>query len=478
MLFNSLTFLVFLLIVFSLYWLLNRYLSLQNFLLVVASYIFYGWWDYRFLSLIVISSLADYLIGSRLQDERRPGHRRGLVVLSLTLNLGMLGAFKYYDFFVDSLAELLLRLGLQPHVTTLNVILPVGISFYTFQTLSYTLDIYRRRIEATRDPIAFFAFVSFFPQLVAGPIERAKNLLPQVLKSRKFDLGEAKDGLRLMLWGMFKKVVIADNVAGHVDAIYADPTSLDSTILFIGTFLFAVQIYCDFSGYSDIAIGAARLFGIRLMRNFAFPYFARNIGEFWRRWHISLSTWFRDYVYVPLGGSRTTTRRRMVNIVVTFMVSGFWHGANWTFLVWGLLHGLYYIPLMLAGTHRRYTNVVAEGRLLPSGREFVSMMVTFLLVWFGWIFFRAQSMTHALAYIGTFFRGPIIDRSHWHGRYLGALTLCFLLLAAEWVQRHKQHGMDIQHMNIVGRWSLYTLVTLAVLFLGNFGAVDFIYFQF
>ncbi len=479
MLFNSLAFLLFLPVVFTIYWSLSRRnISYQNTLLLVASYVFYGWWDYRFLSLIFLSSLVDYLIGIGLEREDRARRRRLLLAISLCLNLGLLGVFKYYNFFVQSMAELLSEFGLQPNLGSLNVILPVGISFYTFQTLSYSLDIYRRKIRATHDPIAFFAFVSFFPQLVAGPIERAKNLLPQFLKRRQFDLEQAKDGLRQMLWGMLKKVVIADNVAVHVNSIWDNYTAMDSATLFLGTALFAIQIYCDFSGYSDIAIGIARLFGFQLMRNFAFPYFSRDIAEFWRRWHISLSTWFRDYVYFPLGGSRTTTGRCVRNVIITFVVSGLWHGANWTFLIWGLLHGLYYVALMLCGWQKRYRDDPATGRLLPSVRELLSMGTTFCLVCFAWIFFRAESLSEAFDYIGKFASGPFMSDTYWHGQHVGPVLMSGALILIEWFQRHKQHALDIRGLPVVVRWGMYLSATLIVLILGNFGEIDFIYFQF
>ena len=479
MLFNSLPFIIFLPLVFALYWLLQRrHVNFQNCLLLAASYVFYGWWDYRFLSLIFISSLVDFLVGLALNREKRSGYRKLLLILSLAVNLGILGFFKYYGFFVESFADLVQALGLQPNISTLRIILPIGISFYTFQTLSYSIDLYRRRIQATKDPISFFAFVSFFPQLVAGPIERAKNLLPQFQMKRRFDIKHAKDGMRQMLWGMLKKVVVADNLAPHIDEIYANYTSMDGVALFIGTFLFAFQIYCDFSGYSDIAIGTARLFGFRLMRNFAFPYFSRDIAEFWRRWHISLSSWFRDYVYIPLGGSLSSKMQRIRNIVITFTVSGLWHGANWTFIVWGLLHGLYYIPLMLMGRHKKHVGGVAEGRLFPSIREILSMLITFAMVFFGWIFFRAETITHAVQYIAQMVRGPLLGRELYHGQYVSPIIYVLALAFIEWIQRDKQHALEIDRLPIVARWPIYVAACLLVIELGNFGAVEFIYFQF
>jgi D-alanyl-lipoteichoic acid acyltransferase DltB (MBOAT superfamily) len=479
MLFNSTAFLFFLPVVFGLYWWIGaRRIGSQNLLLLFASYIFYGWWDYRFLLLIFISSCTDYWIGLALKRPSRPRRRKALLALSLLVNLGILGFFKYYGFFIDSAADLLRAVGLQPNVSSLQIILPVGISFYTFQTLSYTLDIYRGRLQPTRDAIGFFAFVAFFPQLVAGPIERARNLLPQFARTRTFELGAASDGLRQMAWGMLKKVVVADNAAPHVARIFADPGAQDGAVLLIGVFLFAVQIYCDFSGYSDIAIGTARLFGFDLMRNFAFPYFSRDIGEFWRRWHISLSSWFRDYLYIPLGGNRAGTARRLVNILATFTISGLWHGANWTFVFWGFLHGCYYIPLVLRGTHRANTDTVAPGHLIPRPRDLLSMTTTFLLVLLAWVFFRAESMSHAIAYLARMAGGPLWDGALWHGRHAWPLLLGCGVLLVEWIQRDRRHALEIQDLALPARWPVYVAVVLGTLFFGNFGEVAFIYFQF
>ncbi len=329
------------------------------------------------MSLIFISSLTDFLVGRGLAGQQDPRKRKLLLGVSIVVNLGLLGFFKYFDFFVDSFAELLGFFGLQANPSSLVIILPVGISFYTFQTLSYTIDVYRRKIEPTRDPISFFAFVSFFPQLVAGPIERARNLLPQFTKPREFNLERAKDGLRQILGGLFKKIAIADFVARYVESIFSTYQHQDGLVLFIGVFLFAIQIYCDFSGYSDIAIGTARLFGFELMRNFAYPYFSRNIGEFWRRWHVSLSSWFRDYVYYPLGGPFSSKARQIITTIVTFTVSGLWHGANWTFVCWGFLNGCYYVPLILSKNPPHHKGIVAKKRGLPTLKEFLQMAGTF-----------------------------------------------------------------------------------------------------
>ncbi len=472
MLFNSIAFAFFLPIVFILYWhLFHKNLKVQNFFLIVASYLFYGWWDWRFLALIFISSMVDYLVGVQLHSA--VSKRKLLLFISIFVNLGLLGFFKYYNFFVDSLVDAFAGAGIALQARSLNIILPVGISFYTFQTLSYTIDIYFKKIKPTHDILAFFAFVSFFPQLVAGPIERAKNLLPQFQLARKFDLARAKDGMRQILWGLFKKIVIADQCGSVVDSIFASQGSADGSLLLIGGVLFAFQIYCDFSGYSDIAIGVARIFGFDLMRNFAFPYFSRDIAEFWRRWHISLSTWFRDYVYIPLGGSRGGRFERIRNIIITFTVSGFWHGANWTFVGWGFLNGLYYIPLMLAGKQRSNKGQVAEGKLLPTLFELGQIILTFFLTVNAWIIFRSPSIESAFSYLGnmyskTLFYIPDIPSE---------LGLVGLLVLIEWFNRDKQHPLQIEGLRQWQRWLIYYIISGVILY--SFKAErTFIYFQF
>ena len=477
MLFNSFSFLVFFPIVLLLYWQLQRApLLYQNLLVVLVSYLFYGWWDFRFLSLLVLSSFVDYFVGYQLPRQATQSRRKMLLAVSLCFSLGLLGFFKYCDFFIHSFAALLGRLGIHADQFSLRIILPVGISFYTFQTMSYTIDVYRGKLAPTRNLFAFLAFVSFFPQLVAGPIERATNLLPQFLRRRTLDLDKARDGLRQMLWGFFKKLVVADNLAPLVKNAYEHWAQLSGLDLALGTFLFAIQIYCDFSGYSDIAIGSARLFGINLMRNFAFPYFSRDIAEFWRRWHISLSTWFRDYVYLPLGGSRASTSRRIVNVMVTFTVSGFWHGANWTFIAWGFLNGVYYIPLMLAGQERKNTDIIAVNRRLPSPIEGIQVLATFLLTLLAWVFFRSASLSDALGYISRTFTTSWLVRPS--GRVIVAVGYSLVMLLAEWVQRHNHHALTVDRLPTPARWGVYAAVSIAILLLGNFGDVQFIYFQF
>ena len=433
MLFNSLDFAVFLPIVFILYWFVTqRNLKLQNTLIVAASYVFYGWWDWRFLSLIIFSTLVDYSIGRRLKCEKKQGTRKLLLWSSIIVNLGFLGFFKYYNFFLDNFIAAFSLLGQEIQANSLNIILPVGISFYTFQTLSYTIDVYKKKLEPTEDFIAFSAFVCFFPQLVAGPIERATNLLPQFYKKRTFEYDKAVDGLRQILWGLFKKVVIADNCAEYANLIFNNYQDYNGSTLLLGAIFFTFQIYGDFSGYSDIAIGTSRLFGFNLMQNFATPYFSRDIAEFWRRWHISLSTWFRDYLYIPLGGSKGGTWMKVRNTFIIFLVSGFWHGANWTFIVWGGLNALYFLPLLLLKRNRTNLGVIAEGRHLPSIRESLQMGTTFMMAVIAWIFFRAPDINTANSYLSRMVSNTGIHSLQAPTPF-ALLVLIFLLI--EWAHR-------------------------------------------
>ena len=410
MLFNSIDFAIFLPIVFLLYWFVTKSTKKQNILLLVASYVFYGWWDWRFLSLILFSTLVDYTIGVLLSKQENESKRKYLLYTSLIVNLGLLGFFKYYNFFLDNFISAFSFFGVDFNVSTLKIILPVGISFYTFQTLSYTIDVYKRNLEPAKDFISFATFVSFFPQLVAGPIERASNLLPQFYKDRVFDRGKAIDGLRQILWGLFKKIVIADQCAEYANLIFNDSGNYSGSSLVLGALFFTFQIYGDFSGYSDIAIGVSRLFGFNLMRNFAFPYFSRDIAEFWRRWHISLSTWFRDYLYIPLGGSKGGTWMKVRNTFIIFLVSGFWHGANWTFVIWGALNAIYFLPLLLLNKNRQNIGVIAGDRFVPSSKELFQMILTFVLTVFSWIFFRANNVSHAINYIKGIFNKSLFEK--------------------------------------------------------------------
>ena len=484
MLFNSIQFAIFLPIVFLLYWFVfDRFISkskwqlrLQNAFVVLASYVFYGWWDWRFLLLIAFTSFCSWGSGLLIGKAESKKKAKTWMWLNVVLNLGILALFKYYDFFVTEFARLF-------HISTdgllLKVILPVGISFYTFQALSYSIDVYRGKIAPTKDIIAFFAFISFFPQLVAGPIERATNLLPQFLRKRVFDYGTAAGGMRQILWGLFKKIVVADNCAVYVDQVFSTYTEQSGSTLLLAAIFFTFQIYGDFSGYSDIAIGTAKLFGIKLMRNFDVPYFSRDIAEFWRRWHISLTTWFRDYVYIPLGGSRVSKAKVIRNTFVIFLLSGFWHGANWTFITWGAYHAILFLPLILTGKNRKYTNQIAEGRLLPTLKEVGQMLVTFALAMFGWIIFRSENIGQAWEYVcmifnKSLFKTPYIVSSTY---ILPMPFILFVLVVLEWTGRNKECPITMRYHQRVWRWLVYVLFIVMIFAFGE-STESFIYFQF
>ena len=473
MLFPSFAFLVFLPVVYLLYWYaVNRDLRLQNLFILGASYVFYGWWDPRFLALLFGSSLADFLFAIAIDRASSSREKKGWLVFSLASNLGLLALFKYFNFFRDGLEDLMHGIGMQPDLPTLHLILPIGISFYTFQSLSYTIDVYRGRLKATRRPVEFLAFVSLFPQLVAGPIERAVDLLPQFQRPRRFDRAQATDGLRQMLWGFFKKMVIADGCGPIVDGIFDSPVDTTPGLtLFFGAFFFAFQIYGDFSGYSDIAIGCARLFGFNLSRNFAYPYFSRDIAEFWRRWHISLSSWFRDNVYMPLGGWRSKLGR-FRNIMITFAVSGLWHGANWTFVTWGVLHGTYYLPTIMRDGKAKRDDA--------SLRDLPAIVATFLVVLFAWVFFRAPGVPQALAYLKYMVLHVALHPGivlYWMKQHVTWLIVVTLII--EWRSRRRQHALAILPRSAPLRWGIYTLLTLVIiLYMDVQTTHEFIYFQF
>lgn len=482
MLFNSIDFVIFLPIVFALYWfVINKNLKLQNLLIVNASLIFYGWWDWRFLFLIIFSTIVDYTIGRLLFIEKNQIKRKTLLWISILVNIGFLGFFKYHNFFIDNFVTAFTFFGSEIKANSLNIILPVGISFYTFQTLSYTIDVYKRKLEPTKDLIAFSAFVSFFPQLVAGPIERATNLLPQFYKKREFDYSKAVDGMRQILWGLFKKIVIADNCAEFANLIFNNSSDFSGSTLVVGAIFFTFQIYGDFSGYSDIAIGTSRLFGFNLKQNFAFPYFSRDIAEFWRRWHISLSTWFKDYLYIPLGGSLGGTWLKVRNTFIIFIVSGFWHGANWTFVVWGALNALYFLPLLITKNNRNHLDVVAKGKFFPSLKESALMLLTFGLTVLSWIFFRANSIDHAFSYIGSIFSSSLFILPDFSGvgRALRLFILILIFMLIEWVGRENQFA--IQQLGL--KWSrplrrgMYFIFIIFIFWFGQ-NEQQFIYFQF
>ena len=482
MLFNSIDFAIFLPTVFLLYWFVtNKNLNLQNFLIVAASYLFYGWWDWRFLSLILFSTIVDYSVGRKLKKEDNQTKRKILLWISILVNLGFLGFFKYYNFFLENFITAFSFFGKEIQGNSLNIILPVGISFYTFQTLSYTIDVYKRKLEPTKDFIAFSAFVSFFPQLVAGPIERATHLLPQFYIKRTFDYSKAVDGMRQILWGLFKKIVIADRCASFANQAFNNSADMNGSTLVLGALFFTFQIYCDFSGYSDIAIGTSRLFGFDLMRNFNFPYFSRDIAEFWRCWHISLSTWFRDYLYIPIGGSRGSTWTKIRNVFIIFIVSGFWHGANWTFIAWGALNAIYFLPLLLTQKNRNYLGVVAQGKYLPSLKELFLMLITFGLTVFAWIFFRAESIGHALNYIHGIFSASLFAMPNFlSGRsFLKTIILVVFFVLIEWQGREGQYA--IANLGLKWkrslRYGLYYSIIIAIFLFGG-AKQQFIYFQF
>jgi alginate O-acetyltransferase complex protein AlgI len=486
MLFNSADYVLFLPLVLLVYWLLRRAgLRAQNAWLLIASYVFYGWWDWRFLGLLFGTTLNDYLVGIGLERAEEPKRRRALILLSIGVNLGVLGFFKYYNFFVSSLIAAFAGLGVHLEAPTLKVILPVGISFYTFQALTYTIAVYRREMRATRDAIGFFAYVAFFPQLVAGPIERARHLLPQFFTPRVTDPEAFASGLRQMLWGFFCKLVVADNCATVVNTIFDHKTPLPGSMMLLGSLLFAFQIYADFSGYSHIALGTARLFGFELMQNFATPYFSQSQPEFWRRWHISLSTWFRDYVYIPLGGNRASRPRQAFNLLVTFTLSGLWHGANWTFIVWGVLNGLYVIPRVFIG----------EPLARPAGSPnfFVRvptvalrMLMTFALTVVAWIFFRSRTISGAWSVIRqiaspSLFTSPVAGLRAFGlltTTACAALAIAFLL-TMEWWQRGRKYALELGDRAALVTWPACALVFVITLFFRYTGAsLDFIYFQF
>ncbi len=477
MLFNSISFAIFLPIVFILYWFATKNNTKhQNILLLVSSYFFYACWDWRFLFLLIFSTLLDYYTGIKMSDSKSQQSKKFWFWLSITVNLGFLGIFKYFNFFASSFADAVSNFGFHLNPWTLKVILPVGISFYTFHGLSYVIDIYKNRIKAEKNFIDYSVFVSFFPLLVAGPIERATHLLPQIQSKRNFNYEKAFSGLRQILWGLFKKVVIADQCAVYANIAFNSTADQSGSTLLTGAIFFAFQIYGDFSGYSDIAIGTAKLFGIDLLRNFAFPYFSRDIAEFWRRWHISLSTWFRDYLYIPLGGSKTGTWMKVRNTFIIFIVSGFWHGANWTFIIWGFLNALYIMPSIIFNTNRNNLDIVAQGKNFSTLKELRSVIITFSLTVFAWIFFRANSLDHAINYISkiftrSFFTIPKIDTD--------ILILLPIFIITEWFGREQHYALEKITVNWYRplRWMLYFIIIMFVICYAGSNQ-QFIYFQF
>lgn len=477
MLFNSINFAIFFIVIFFVYWfLLKNSRKWQNIFLACASYFFYACWDWRFMFLLAFSTFLDYFSGLMIYDRNSQAKKKFWLIISVAINLGFLGFFKYYNFFIESFAELLLSIGFTPHFTTLSVILPVGISFYTFHGLSYVFDIYNNKITPSRNLIDYSLFVSFFPLLVAGPIERATHLLPQVEKPRTFNYGKAVDGTKQILWGLFKKVVIADNCAAMVNDIFADYGAQSGSTLLLGAMLFAIQIYGDFSGYSDIALGTARILGFELLQNFRFPYFSRDIAEFWRRWHISLSSWFKDYLYIPLGGSRGGMAKTIRNTFIIFLVSGFWHGANWTFIVWGGLNALFIMPSIILKTNRRNLDTVAQYSIFPTIKESLQLISTFILASLAWVFFRAENVTKAWDYITMIFSKTLFTIPDVQSKRTIILVVLFMLV--EWVGRNNKYALEhFCSEKKVLRWAFYYAVILA-LFMFTGDEQQFIYFQF
>ncbi|WP_345146440.1 MBOAT family O-acyltransferase [Flavobacterium ginsengiterrae] len=477
MFFNSLAFAIFLPIVFFLYWFVfNKTKSSQNALLIAASYYFYSCWDWRFLFLLVFSTFLDYYTGIQIEKGKSEKSKNFWFWLSILVNLGFLGIFKYYNFFAASFSDLLNTAGIKASPILLNVILPVGISFYTFHGLSYVIDIYYKRIKAEYNFIDYSLFVSYFPLLVAGPIERATHLLPQVKVKREFDFQKAKEGVFQIIWGLVKKVVIADTCATYANAIFDHYTTMNSLSLILGAVYFAFQIYGDFSGYSDIALGVSKLFGLDLLRNFNYPYFSRDIAEFWRRWHISLSSWFRDYLYIPLGGSKGGIWMKIRNTFIIFIVSGFWHGANWTYIVWGFINAVYFLPLLLSNSNRNNMDTIQLQFNFNSVKVLSSIFSTFLLTCMAWVFFRAKTITDAILYLKR-----IITSKDFGFQYLDnerysyeLLLMIAVFVLVEWNNRDKIEPIS-------GKKSMLklALAIAAILAFGTYSDYkEFIYFQF
>ncbi|WP_298393326.1 MBOAT family protein [Flavobacterium sp.] len=477
MFFNSLHFAIFLPIVFIMYWFVGHKSKInQNYILILASYYFYSCWDWRFLFLLVFSTLLDYVSAMKIEQSKTQSERKIWLWLCISINLGFLGIFKYYNFFATSFAELLQGFGLSASPILLKLILPVGISFYTFHGLSYIIDIYYNRIKSEKNFVDYSLFVSYFPLLVAGPIERATHLLPQIKRRRKFNFEKAKEGVYQIIWGLVKKVVIADSCAIYANEIFDNYSTMNSLSLILGAIYFSFQIYGDFSGYSDIALGTSKLFGVDLLKNFNYPYFSRDIAEFWRRWHISLSSWFRDYLYIPLGGSKGNKLFQVRNTFIIFLVSGFWHGANWTFIIWGLINALYFLPLLLLNRNRKNVDAFTLGWNIESIRILFNITTTFAITALAWIFFRSKTITDAYNYIirmcsdlnfsEQYFR---IER---YSHNIIALIIIFILI--EWNNRHKIEPISGRYS-----WVKLGLCLAAILALGVFSDYkEFIYFQF
>lgn len=479
MLFNTISYALFLPIVLALYWFVTpRNLKFQNILLLAASYFFYACWDYRFLFLLVFSTALGFYVGIKISQALEIRKKKFWLWLGVIINVGFLGVFKYYNFFITSFSDGLSYFGVgSSNLWTLKIILPVGISFYTFHTLSYIIDVYKERIAPEKNFVDFSIFVGYFPLLVAGPIERATHLLPQIKIRRNFNASSFVDGLRQILWGLFKKVVIADSCATYVDVIFNNPDEYAGSTLVLGTVLFAFQIYGDFSGYSDIALGTSRLFGIGLLKNFAFPFFSRDVAEFWRRWHISLSSWFKDYVYIPLGGSKGSRFKQIRNVFIIFLLSGFWHGANWTFIFWGLVNALYFLPLFLFKINRINLEIVAHNRIFPNVKEILQILLTFFLTALARIFFRSDNLQHAFSYFSGIFSKTLFSIPEIRPKTTVLLIVIFIIV--EWFGRRNEYAIAkmFQGQPRFVRWIFYYLIVFAIFYFSE-SERQFIYFQF
>ncbi len=481
MVFNSLDFLAFILPVLLLYWLLfKRTSTLQNVFLLTASLFFYAWADWRFLALLIASILVNYYLGIKIHNEEDEKKRSLFLYIGSIFNIGLLLYFKYVNFFYEGFYEILNIFGLESGNTSFQILLPLGISFFTFQTLGYLMDVYNDEIEPTRNLLDFSLFVAFFPKILSGPIERAANLIPQLEEKRVLEYHAFVDGLRQILWGLFAKIVIAENCAAIANPIFANYEQQPGSTLLLGIFFYAIQLYADFSGYSNMAIGVSKLFGIQLMRNFSTPFFSTNIGDFWRNWHISLTTWMMDYVFTPLSFMLRRHHKKglMISIITTFVFVGFWHGANWTFVLYGLLHGIYFIPLVYSGKMNT-SQVVAKGKLLPSLKEVFRMLSLFILIMFTDVFFRADTIVDAFSYLGKTFSGSMLQRPTGIVNSLVFITFALigLYMFVEWIHRERKHDFEISSYNVYLRWGSYILLFILILFFGR-SSETFIYFQF
>ena len=481
MLFNSIDFAIFLPIVFLLYWFVfNKNTKIQNFFLLIASYFFYAWWDWRFLFLIVFITCVDFFTTHMMVKYESINKKRLFLIISITANLGLLFFFKYYNFFMESFAGAFSLFGTKVDFVTINIILPLGISFYIFQSLSYVFDVYLEKIEPTKSIVVYAAFLSFFPKLVMGPIEKPSNILPQFYRERKFNYDKAVDGFRQILWGLFKKIVIADNCAVIVNNIFGNYQNFNGSTLLLGAVLFAFQIYCDFSGYSDMAIGVARLFNFDLMQNFAYPYFSRNIAEFWRRWHISLTKWLTDYIFLPTQMKFRNLRRysNIIAVTMTFLVCGLWHGANWTFIIWGLLNGFYLSVFILFTKGQSSLGGNLNNHFLPSTKEFSKILGTFAITVFAWIFFRVESLSQAVSFLGKIFSVSLFHIPEIKPFVL--LYLIIFLVIIEWLGR--EHLYAIENIGYISprvfRWAVYTGIIFLIIMFAPTKETPFIYLQF